>query len=519
MTGDDHFRPFEPSGGLGQSPVDVLPPADPPVPPPAPSQYGPVKRTWWVLPYFGGLMAVIVVVAAVTAVLHTPRMSNRAADSSGTSSSATGPALMPAQMFPDALFRQLTGYVQAANKTGFLHLASAAARPAMQTWWDNLKAIGFTTGAVVPTASHDMVRVDRHGNGTAVVLAGVHSPLDPSDNKGKPDVPLTRYRIGLHFARPGATGQITSWQSLDHAPWDTGTLYVRKGPHVVVAGPASESAVVDQTVPVAEAAADYDIGLVNHVNFQDLDGQQGFVVFVSGSAAARNGWLTPVKQPSAWPPRFLSAQVFQLPGPGTTQVDATDAGSISDGSTGGARVVVGPYQQNANGGTPHSQTVTLVRDFMLSILAAHNQALANGLAAIRVPSWPQQGFAVAVQILFEANNNPAPGRYDFHLLTGDVHDLPASYKTGALPTGWKQLYGQPLAAAENWNEVAASVYAYIEAKYGMQQMFASAMLLYTRYAKPFGNILGPGSDVAAGTYVFRTSASVKAAWKAWLTGL
>jgi hypothetical protein len=479
---------------------------------------GPVKRTWWVLPYFGGVLAVIVAAAAVTAILHTPRMGHGAA-ASVTSSPAQAATPVPAQMFPDALFGKLTGYLQAGDRAGFLGLASAAARPAMQTWWDNLKAIGFTTGAVIPTAAHDVVHVDRHGNGTAVVLAGAHSPLDPADNKGKPDVPLTRYRLGLHFARPGATGQITSWQSLDHAPWDQGTLYVRKDTHVVVAGPAAESGVVDQTVPVAEAAADYDIGLVNHVNPQDLDGQQGFVVFVSGRAATRDPWLRPVKQPSGWPPRFLSAQVFQLPGPGTTQVDATSAGSISDGTTGGARVVVPPYQQDANGPKAHGQTVTLVRDFMLSILAAHNQALANGLAAIRVPSWPLEGFAVAVQILFEADNNPAPAHYDFSLLTGDLHKLPASYKTGALPTAWNQLYGTPLAAAENWNEVAASVYAYIEAKYGMNQMFASAMLLYTRYAKPFGNVLGPGSDPAKGTFVFRTSDSVKAGWQAWLAGL
>jgi hypothetical protein len=479
---------------------------------------GPVKRTWWVLPYFGGVLAVIVAAAAVTAILHTPRMGHGAA-ASVTASPAQAATPVPAQMFPDALFGKLTGYLQAGDRAGFLGLASAAARPAMQTWWDNLKAIGFTTGAVIPTAAHDVVRVDRHGNGTAVVLAGAHSPLDPADNKGKPDVPLTRYRLGLHFARPGATGQITSWQSLDHAPWDQGTLYVRKDTHVVVAGPAAESGVVDQTVPVAEAAADYDIGLVNHVNPQDLDGQQGFVVFVSGRAATRDPWLRPVKQPSGWPPRFLSAQVFQLPGPGTTQVDATSAGSISDGTTGGARVVVPPYQQDANGPKAHGQTVTLVRDFMLSILAAHNQALANGLAAIRVPSWPLEGFAVAVQILFEADNNPAPAHYDFSLLTGDLHKLPASYKTGALPTAWNQLYGTPLAAAENWNEVAASVYAYIEAKYGMNQMFASAMLLYTRYAKPFGNVLGPGSDPAKGTFVFRTSDSVKAGWQAWLAGL
>jgi hypothetical protein len=477
-----------------------------------------VKRTWWVLPYFGGLLAVIVVAAAVTVILHTPRMGHAAAATTPSASSAStgaGAGPLPAQMFPDALFRQLTADLRAGNETGFLNVAAAGARPAMRTWWDNLKAIGFTTGAVIPTARHDLVRIDRQGNGTAVVLAGVHSPLDPADSNGKPDVPLTRYRIGLHFAGPGATGQITSWQSLDHAPWDTGTLYVRKGPNVVVAGRAAESAVVDQTVPVAEAAADYDIALVNHVNYQDLDGQQGFVVFVSGDAATRNGWLTPVRQPTGWPARFLGGQVFQLPGPGSTEVDATSAGSLSDGSTGGARVVVAPYQ-DSNNGKAHGQTVTLVRDFMLSILAAHDQALANGLAAIHVPSWSQEGFAVAVQLLFEANSNPTPARYDFGVLTGALHGLPASYKTGVLPAAWNQLYGQPLDVAENWNEVAASVYAYIEAKYGMNQMFASAMLMYTRYAKPFGNVLGPGSDPAKGAFVFRTSGSVKAGWEAWL---
>ena len=40
---------------------------------------GAVKRTWWALPYFGGVLAVIVVAAAVTAILHTPRMGRAAA--------------------------------------------------------------------------------------------------------------------------------------------------------------------------------------------------------------------------------------------------------------------------------------------------------------------------------------------------------------------------------------------------------------------------------------------------------
>jgi hypothetical protein len=50
-------------------------------------------------------------------------------------------------------------------------------------------------------------------------------------------------------------------------------------------------------------------------------------------------------------------------------------------------------------------------------------------------------------------------------------------------------------------------------------MLASAMLLYTRYAKPFGNVMAPGSQPSTGHYIFFTSASVKAGWKAWLAGL
>jgi hypothetical protein len=169
-----------------------------------------------------------------------------------------------------------------------------------RTWW----VLPFTGGAP-PLGPSRARRCHRRCSRRP----GAHSLLDPAGHNGKPDVPLTRYRVGPHFASPAATGQITSWQSLGHAPWDQDTLYVGKGPRVVVAGPASETALV----------------------------RQGFVVSVSGNAAVRNPWLTPVKQPPGWPPRFLGARVFQLPGPGTTQVDAASAGSIADGSTGGCQ--------------------------------------------------------------------------------------------------------------------------------------------------------------------------------------
>jgi hypothetical protein len=188
--------------------------------------------------------------------------------------------------------------------------------------------------------------------------------------------------------------------------------------------------------------------------------------------------------------------VFALPGPG-------------------ARVVVAPYARDQNGGTPHSQTATLVRDLMLDILAAHDEKLSNSLAAVPVPSWSEEGIAVAVQALYQANIDPAPATYDFSLLTAALGRLPPSYRTGRTrDTG--QLFGTSLTADEDWNDVAASVYEYIEVKYGMNQMLASAVLLYTRDPAPFGNVLKSSGD---NSYTFYPQAAVTAGWRAWLARL
>jgi hypothetical protein len=416
---------------------------------------------------------------------------------------------MPAQMFPDGLFQQLTQDIQGGNEAGFLALVAPQARPVVKSWWDNLNALGFTSGAVVPTDQHDTVTIDSQGDGTAVILAGAHNALDPLDGSGKPDVPLERYRVGLHFTSPTATGQITSWQPLGGAPWDQGTqLYVRKAAHVVVAGLPGDSGVVDETLPLAEAAASYDIGLMNHVNYQILR-QQGFVVFVSRTV----GWLTATQQPNGWPATLLGARAYQLPGPGASQDTSAGGNGISTGTTGGARVVVTPFEQT--GGTAHGETVTLVRDFMLDVLAAHDEEFVNGIPLDPVPSWAEQGLAVAVQGLFEASTNPAPARYSFGPLLGAVRSLPRAYRTGKLPNSF-QLYGPDLNQDENWNDVAASVYAYIAQKYGMRQMLAAATLLYTQFPSPFGNVLKSQHN---GTFDFYKSAVIHNGWRKWLAHL
>ena len=77
MTANDH-QPYR--GGTAQAD----PPSGAPVSPPV----RPVKRTWWVLPFTGGALAVIVAAAAVTAVLHTPQLSQQATAASSTGSSS-----------------------------------------------------------------------------------------------------------------------------------------------------------------------------------------------------------------------------------------------------------------------------------------------------------------------------------------------------------------------------------------------------------------------------------------------
>ena len=504
----------------GRPPWEIPPsPAAPTIPPapagpvagpmaPAPAGDGgparPAWRVWWVLPFCGALV-VIAIAAGVIAIRYASQTPYP-----GPSRPPAAAAPMPAEMFPGALFSALTQDIEVRNETAFLRLASPGARPAMKTWWDNLNAIGFTAGAVIPTAGGDTVRVDRHGDGSTIVLAGAHSPLDPS-YQGKPGVPLERYRIGLHFASPTATGQITSWQPLGSGPWDGPSgLYVRTSTNVVVAGPPGDSAAVNETLPLAQEAAAYDIGLVRQVNPNDLL-QEGFVVFVSGDAAVRDGWFAADPQPPGWPRAWDGNRTFDLAGPGTSPDDYASApGGIADDTTGGARVVVTPYKQH--GQTPQQEIMGLERDFMIDILAAHDQELVNSPAAPPAPpAWTIEGLGLATEALYAGNTNPAPASYRFGPLSGLLRKLPSGFKTGKLPDA-QELAGLH---AQQWNDVAASVYEYIEQKYGINQMFASAILMWTQFSTPFGNVEDVPKSSASTLRFFKT-ATVEDGWRAWL---
>jgi len=458
--------------------------------------------TWWIVPYFGGAVVVLAIFAILQlTVLHHSSKNNSAAPASTV--------LMPAQVFPDALFKQLTKDIQDNNEKAFLSLVAPSARPAVQTWWDNMQALGFTTGLIMPSNKTDQVNLDPKGDGTTVALAGTHNSLDAQDNRQHFDVPLERYQLSLHFSSPTAIGQITAWKPLGNAPWDQGKLYVRKGDNVVVAGPAAESGVVDETLPMAQAAAAYDYNLVNRVHPNDIR-QSGFMVFVSGDAAVRSRWFSTTKQPTGWPPATTSLTA-QLPGPGASLDTNWSLGNLSADTTGGARVVITPFEDE-NGGTRQMETAELVTRFAIGILSASNQGIA-GFPAATPPAWAIEGFGIAFEAAYYSNTNPTPDEYSFKALNDQLKALPASYKNGHLPTA-DELYSGPEQTKVNWKLVAGSVYAYIGTKYGMGQLLGSAELMWTGGPDPWENVLKSSTKE---TLTFYGKDTIQSGWDAYLT--
>ena len=145
MTGNGTFRPYTGRGparvtSAGRPPWEEPPPSAPgpapaEAPAPAPEQDPAAgsarshRGAWWVLPFCGGVLAVIVVAATVIVIQHATRTPPAAGPTHAAA--PTGP--MPAEVFPKTLFSVLTQDIDNRNEAAFLRLTSARARPAMKT--------------------------------------------------------------------------------------------------------------------------------------------------------------------------------------------------------------------------------------------------------------------------------------------------------------------------------------------------------------------------------------------------
>ena len=414
---------------------------------------------------------------------------------------------------------KLTGYLQSKNESGFLGLAAPGARKAMQSWWANQQAMGFTTGAVVPASTADTrVQVDGAGNAAATVLAGTHNPFDPSDGVLVPPVvPSAQYRLGLHFsagAGPESVAQITSWTPLSDAPWDQGTaLSVRTSAHVEVIGDPADGDLVSQTLPLAETAAAYDLAFTSHVDPMPLNDQTGFVVFVCASASERDRWFRSGPQPKQQTGDADGGATHLLQGPSDGHTFDTLAKVDLAFVSGGARVVVTPYQQA--GETPQEEISVLVREMIHASLMSFEPSDKD------VQPWANEGIASVIADLYRADGNPVPASYDLRQVIAQVRALPGNYRTGTLPDA-QQLYGGTAASRADWDTVAASVYAYIAEKYGISTMLGSADALGSTAGQPdahsgpdtpFGHVFESDNNEQITYY---PAAAISSGWKTWL---
>jgi hypothetical protein len=236
------------------------------------------------------------------------------------------------------------------------------------------------------------------------------------------------------------------------------------------------------------------------------------VVFVSDNVSTRQSWFSTTKQPSGWPPAG-NGYTAQLPGPTVTADSDWKLGSgIAADSTGGARVVITPWEDQ-NGGTVRMETAQLIQHFAIAILASHDQDSFPGAGSPSVPAWTVEGFGVAFEAAYHSSTNPAPDKYSFSVLDGDLGKVPASYKTGKLPTT-AQLYDGSATAQDDWLLVSGSLYASIATKYGMSQMLASAILMYTTGRDPRGNVLAKTTSTS---YYFYDANTIQSQWKQYLT--
>jgi hypothetical protein len=405
------------------------------------------------------------------------------------------PALTRSMTGP--MFEALSADLRRHDRHRFLASFAGAAKQPAALWWDNMAALGFSTGVFYPEdAVTADVELDAAGDGTVKVWAGTHATLDPveSDTK-KAYVPLTSYQLTVHQDRENSPIRITGWKSLMHAPWDTTKLYVVRSRHAEVATYPSEKRLAASLLPDAERAAEYDLALFKRNDSFDIK-QTGFIVFASDSASRRAGWFHTGPQPRGWI-ADPAGSAKPLPGsPGTI------VPGVETNGTGGARVVF-----HSQGSSPENAAV-LVHEFVHVVFAIDTiWAYSDSDAA---PAWTAEGIARLVESMYRVNPSTSAATLTFNL-NAMKSDPDRTRFQGRPPTD-AQLYNGSAASGSFWYDVAASVYGYIAVKYGTFDAFYAARIAYTDNSTPFAAIVKSRSG---GTITFYRPSVIQQGWADW----
>jgi hypothetical protein len=419
-----------------------------------------------------------------------------------------------ADLAPDAtatvgsMFTDLSADMVHQNEAGFLSWVAPSLRPRVALWWRNLHDVGFTGGAIgFNVTPPDDLALNSHGNTAPMqVDTGAYNARDPTSASGHVYLTMTgRYQVTIHQVS-GGRPLIASWRPLDNAPWDAPVrLYVRRAAHVVVASYPDERAAADQAFARAEAAAGYTVAIYKDL-YPEAVRQSGFLVFVSANPARRR-WFTNLDAATRWTANPDAALAFT-----TELVEFDSAGSIVGNDTrdrynaaGAARVILGPAAGTA-------ESVSLVSAFAQAVAV---DAISNrNYWFVPLPNgWGLSGFGRFVAALYQADPHPVVERYSYEWLKAQIAALPTSMLTGQIPT-LRQVSTGTASQIDAWSDVAATVYAYIGARWNVGRAFFAAVASAQDSGQtPFGAVWKSYTKTSTDYY---PAATVEQGWKAWL---
>ena len=412
----------------------------------------------------------------------------------------------------DLLLNEITIALQKHDRPALVGLAGTPdAKAAMASWWDNLDAIGFTTGGAKVLIGSSIERPVG-----LVAQIGVHNKLDPtstSNQGGKKvdNVIATDYELTV---RPGADAchlQVTRWSSASHAPWDSGKpLYVVHTAHTVVAGDAAAKGQVDRIAPMAEHAATWLRTFFHHNQHDEMVEQAGHVLFVASNNSEVQQWFqSSVTKPKGWvaDPSNIGGLAFPLPGVGlpmSLPKGAEKPQPISDG-VGGARTLISPAGQRESRTDAEG---VIVHEFTHDLLADDN--VGYYLSGKGAPASTVEGAARLVESYFHYSPNDATGRSGKRLLASPYL---ATYIEphlrqfdGRLPSD-AEIYGT-VALADYYYSLSASAYGY-DGDGKISQSLQAVKFAYLNGGDPLSGVLRSNKG---GEYVFWSSSELRPHW-------
>jgi hypothetical protein len=394
---------------------------------------------------------------------------------------------------------QMNVALKEQNEDGFLGFVAPTLRPRLRLWWENLHRLGLAVNAVYDESAiyippQNPVLVNSHGDAVqTITFVGKTKTFAVSTGS---TVLLGSYRVVVHQLARDRLGQISSWRPLDSAPWDAPVkLYVRRARNAVVVAYPDEHTAVDQELISAEKAAKFVTSLFQPNGL--VLWQRDFFVFLSEDPARRAAAYT-AGATSRWRGEsdpLISSQPYprELE---NLSISANPISWVIADPASGSRGIIGMI----------SAFSLITNGF--SVLSDHS-----------IPDWPIIGYGRFVAALYLSGAQPPapqfdphPFSYSFSWLRAQLAKLPVRMLRGGLPTDAQLTRGSG-AEIQQWSDVAASVYAYISTRWGVD---VSLMTLFGTMADqaphtPFVVVSRIGRDLR-----YPAATKIESDWKKWL---